>query len=59
MHRQMQKGVGLATFQVVHFFQRGIRVGKIRMVFRVQFQPLTSYGFYSFQRLTRKASRID
>ena len=52
MHRQVQEGIGLASFNVVHFFQCHIRVGKIAMVFGVLGYPLTCYGFKSFQGLT-------
>src|SRR2546425_8090346 len=47
----MQEGVGLAGLHVVHFFKRGVGIGKIRVVLGVLFNPLACYGFYSFQRL--------
>ena len=55
----MQKGVGLVTFQVNHFFQRGVIVGKIRAVFRMLFEPLTCYGFNSLERLTSEGLGIN
>lgn len=47
----MQERVGLAAFDVIHFPQCRIDIGKVGMVFRMLGNPLACYCFKSFQRL--------
>ena len=52
VHRQVQKRIRLAALHVVHLCQCRICIGKIGMVFGMLRNPLASYYFQSFQRLT-------
>ncbi len=45
VHRQVQKGVGLAAFHVVHFFKRRIGIVKVGVVLGVFGDPLAGEGF--------------
>ena len=59
VHGKVQEGVGLPTFNVIHFFKGSIRICKIGVIFRVLLQPLVCYGFNSFHGLIGPGFSVD
>ena len=59
VHGKVQEGVGLSTFNVIHFFKCSFHIRKIGMVFRVLLKPLACYGFNSFHGLIGNGLGVD
>ncbi len=59
VHGQMQKGVGLAVFHVIHACERCIDIGKVSVVFRVLGHPLAGQSFQRVHGLGLAPLGID